>query len=113
VEVVLEHGAVVHAADGPEGAVGAVVHPWDVALLPDDAPADGGNRLRAPVGAVTPRGDRVRVRVGPLVAEVTAEAAAAAGAAPGRVATATWPVASTRLVPLAPVPNGTPPPEEG
>jgi ABC-type sulfate/molybdate transport systems ATPase subunit len=113
VEVVLEQGAVVHAADGPEGAVGAVVHPWDVALHADDGPADGGNRLRAPVGAVTPRGDRVRVRVGPLVAEVAADAAAAAGVAPGRVVTATWPTASTRLVPLAPATNGTPPPEEG
>ena len=113
VEVTLEQGAVIHAAEGPEGPVGAVVHPWDVALPAGDGPADGGNRLRAPVGGVTPRGDRVRVRVGPLVAEVAADAALAAGAEPGRVVTATWPVESTRLVPLAPATNGTPPPEEG
>ena len=61
---------------------------------------------------MTPRGDRVRVRVGPLVAEVPAAAALAAGAEPGRVVTATWPVESTRLVPLAPAANGTPPIEE-
>jgi ABC-type sulfate/molybdate transport systems ATPase subunit len=102
VEVVLEQGAVVHAAEGPEGPVGAVVHPWDVTLAAADdggAAANGRNRLRAPVGAVTPRGDRVRVRVGPLVAEVPAGAAQAAGVAPGVVVTATWAVEATRLVP--------------
>jgi len=114
VEVVLEQGAVVHAADGPEGPVGAVVHPWDVTLdAGDGRPDDGRNRLRAPVGAVTPRGDRVRVRVGPLVAEIPADAAQAADVAPGRVVTATWAPEATRLVPLAPAANGTPPPEEG
>ncbi|HMO00341.1 MAG TPA: ABC transporter ATP-binding protein [Miltoncostaeaceae bacterium] len=112
VEVVLEQGAVVHAADGPEGPVGAVVHPWDVTLAADGDPPGAGNHLRAPVGAVTPRGDRVRVRVGPLVAEIPAAAAEAAGVAPGRVVTATWAPESTRLVPLAPAANGTPPPEE-
>lgn len=116
VEVVLAQGAVVHATEGPDGAVGAIVHPWDVTLDPGGGAAgdgDGRNRLRAPVGAVTPRGDRVRVRVGPLVAEITAAAAAAAGVAPGNVVTATWAPEATRLVPLAPAANGTPPPEEG
>jgi molybdate transport system ATP-binding protein len=101
IEVVLEHGAVIHAVGGPDGPVGAVVHPWDVTLDGDDggAGANGRNRLRAPVGAVMPHGDRVRVRVGPLVAEVSPAAADAAGVAPGRIVTATWTPEATRLVP--------------
>jgi molybdate transport system ATP-binding protein len=101
IEVVLEHGAVIHAVGGPDGPVGAVVHPWDVTLDADDggAGANGRNRLRAPVGAVMPHGDRVRVRVGPLVAEVSPAAADAAGVAPGRIVTATWTPEATRLVP--------------
>jgi ABC-type sulfate/molybdate transport systems ATPase subunit len=113
VEVVLEQGAVIHAAQGPDGPVGAVVHPWDVTLDAAEGPPDGRNRLRAPVGAVTPRGDRVRVRVGPLVAEIPAEAARATGLSPGSVVTATWAPEATRLVPLAPAATGASPPGQG
>lgn len=101
VEVVLEHGAVIHAADGPDGPVGAVVHPWDVTIAADGPAAPGHNVIRAPVAAISPRGDRVRVRVGPLVAEVAAADAAGLGLAPGRVVRATFAPEATRLVPLA------------
>jgi ABC-type sulfate/molybdate transport systems ATPase subunit len=101
-EVVLEGGAAIRAPRGPEGAVGAVVHPWDVAVVAGDAVPDGHNRIRAPIASVAPDGDRVRVRVGPLVAVVEAEAAAAMGLVPGRVATAAWAPERTRLVPVSP-----------
>ncbi len=99
-EVVLEQGAVIHAAAGPDGPVGAVVHPWDVTVGADGPPAPGLNVIRAPVAAVTPRGDRVRVRVGPLVAEVGAAEVARLGLAPGRVVRASFTPEATRLVPL-------------
>jgi molybdate transport system ATP-binding protein len=106
VEVVLENGAVIHAVDGPDGPVGAVVHPWDVTVAADGPAAAGLNVIRAPVAAVTPRGDRVRVRVGPLVADVAAADAAGLGLAPGRVVRATFAPEATRLVPLAGDPPG-------
>ncbi|HSI30777.1 MAG TPA: ABC transporter ATP-binding protein, partial [Miltoncostaeaceae bacterium] len=46
-EVVLEGGAVIHAVAGPEGAVGAVVHPWDVAIDVGGALDPSLNRIRA------------------------------------------------------------------
>ena len=108
VEVVLEQGAVIHATDGPDGPVGAVVHPWDVAVGGDE-PADTGlNRIRAPIASITPDGGRVRVRIGPLIAEVDAEAARTMELAPGRVVSATFAPAATRLVPLNALENGTP-----
>jgi ABC-type sulfate/molybdate transport systems ATPase subunit len=97
-EVVLEGGAVVRAPDGPEGPVGAVVHPWDVAIVADDAVPEGHNHIRAPIASVAPDGDRVRVRVGPLVAVVDAAAASAMGLVPGGVVTAAWAPERTRLV---------------
>ncbi len=110
-EVVLEGGAVIRAVAGPEGAVGAVVHPWDVRIGPDPGPDGALNRIRAPIASVAPAGDRLRVRIGPLVAEVPAAAAGGLDLVAGRVACASFPAAATRLVPL----NGTPaaPPEGG
>lgn len=106
VEVVLDAGLVVRAAAGPTGRVGAVVHPWNVALGADgDAPA-GLNVVRAPVASLTPAGDRVRARVGPLVAEIPADRAAALGLAEGRIAVATWRPEATRLVALDDEPAG-------
>ncbi len=57
------------------------------------------NHLTAPVGSVTPMGNRVRVRVGPLVAEVTAASAERLGIAPGVVVTASFKATATRLFP--------------
>ena len=57
------------------GAAAAVVYPWDVTLArtaPDDS---AQNHVAAPVGSLSRIGNRVRVAVGPLTAEVTAESA--------------------------------------
>ncbi len=101
VEVVLAHGGVIRAVGGPGmGAVGAVVHPWEVAIATGVGAAPGHNRIDAPIAAVTPAGDRLRVRIGPLVAEIAADAAGGLDLTPGRVAGATFAIAATRLVSL-------------
>jgi ABC-type sulfate/molybdate transport systems ATPase subunit len=105
-EVVLDGGAVIRAVAGPEGAVGAVVHPWDVAVDVEGEPDPALNRIRAPIASVAPAGSSLRVRIGPLVAEVPAEDAGGLGLSPGRVASATFAPEATRLVPL----NGAGPP---
>ena len=106
-EVVLEGGGVIRAVAGPEGAVGAVVHPWDVAIDADGSGAGDPalNRIRAPIASVAPAGSTLRVRIGPLVAEVPAEGAGGLDLTAGRVASATFAPGATRLVPL----NGTAP----
>ena len=105
-EVVLEQGAVIRAVAGPEGPVGAVVHPWDVTIVAEGGQDGALNSIRAPIASVAPAGDRLRVRVGPLVAEVPAGAARGLRLEPGLLVTATFATAATRLVPL----NGAGPP---
>ena len=104
--MVLEHGGVIRAVAGPEGAVGAVVHPWDVAIDGGGAADPALNRIRAPIASVAPAGSSLRVRIGPLVAEVPAEGAGGLDLTAGRVASATFAPGATRLVPL----NGAAPP---
>ncbi len=99
--IVLEAGSVVYSTDTEEGRVGVVVHPWEisVARVP---PADSTlNHVAAPIGAMTPAGNRMRIRVGPLVAEVTAASSDRLGLAVGDVVVASFKATATRLVPLA------------
>ena len=75
-----------------------VVYPWDVALA-HDAPADSAlNHVRARSRSVAEVGNRVRVRVGPLTAEVTGASAERLGLRRGETVTATFKATATRVV---------------
>jgi molybdate transport system ATP-binding protein len=100
-EVVLDDGTIVYSAERGIGRVGVVVHPWEITLA-RSAPNDSArNHLRGPVTALFPDGDRVRVRVGQLTAEITAAAARELELAPGEVVVASFKATGARLVPLA------------
>jgi molybdate transport system ATP-binding protein len=100
-EVALEAGGLLYSTDELAGRVGAVVHPWEVSVA-REMPADSAlNHVTAPIAAIVPTGNRVRVRIGPLTAELTAASAARLGLAPGEVVVATFKATATRLVPLA------------
>ncbi len=99
-EVTLDQGGVIRALAGPDGRVGAIVHPLRVAVTREDGPAPPLNELRAPIASVAPVGDRVRLRVGPLVAELGAAEARERGLVAGAVASARFAPEETRLVPL-------------
>jgi ABC-type sulfate/molybdate transport systems ATPase subunit len=97
--VSLEGGLVVWSADQARGPVNVAVYPWDVALgstPPDDSRL---NHLHAPVLSVAPMGNRVRVRVGPVVAEITAASAERLDLRPGALVTASFKATSARLFP--------------
>jgi molybdate transport system ATP-binding protein len=99
-EVELDDGTVVYSAERGVGRVGVVVHPWEVTLA-RSAPTDSArNHLQAPIATLVPDGDRVRVRVGPLTAEITAAAARELELAPGMTVVASFKATGTRLVPL-------------
>jgi molybdate transport system ATP-binding protein len=99
-EVELDDGTLVYSAEHGVGRVGVVVHPWEITLA-RSAPTDSArNHLRAPIAAVVPDGDRVRVRVGPLTAEITAAAARELELAPGVPVVASFKATGARLVPL-------------
>jgi len=96
----LESGEEIYSADEAEGPVGVVVYPWEVVV---GAETDGGsalNAIRAEVRSVTRVGNRVRVQLGPLTAELTEASVARLDLVPGRVAVASFKATGTRLVPL-------------
>jgi molybdate transport system ATP-binding protein len=99
-EVVLDAGGVVRSTDPGDGAVGVVVQPWEVSVARAAATDSALNHIAATIGGVVPLGNRVRVTVGPVVAEITAASAERLGLAPGQPAVATFKAAGTRLVPL-------------
>jgi molybdate transport system ATP-binding protein len=100
-EVRLQDGSTIYSTDPGRGPVGVVVFPWEVTLA-RSAPADSArNHVHGRVRALTPVGNRVRVRVGPLTAEVTAASADQLALRPGEEVVATFKAAGTRLVPLA------------
>ena len=100
-EVVLTSGERLFSTDTARGEVGVVVYPWEVAIAREPAHDSALNVVRGEVGSVVELGNRVRVRVGPVTAEVTAASAARLELARGGVAYATFKATGTRLVPLA------------
>jgi molybdate transport system ATP-binding protein len=98
----LESGEELFSVDEGEGEVGVVVYPWEVSVARGHATdADSAmNVVRGQVGSLVEVANRVRVRVGPVTAEITAASAARLELADGGVAYATFKATGTRLVPL-------------
>jgi molybdate transport system ATP-binding protein len=98
----LESGEDLYSADEAVGEVGVVIYPWEVSVARAHVPdADSAlNVIRGQVGSLVEVANRVRVRVGPVTAEVTAASAARLELASGGVAYATFKATGTRLVPL-------------
>ncbi len=99
-EVVLEGGVVVLSVEHGEGPVGVVIQPWEISIA-RAAPADSAlNHLHGVITSFVPLGNRVRVRIGPLTAELTASSAERLGLVQGDLAVASFKATGTRLVPL-------------
>jgi molybdate transport system ATP-binding protein len=99
-EVVLDTGGTVWSTDPGEGRVGVAIQPWEVSLareLPGDSAV---NHVRSAIASIVPLGNRARVRVGPLVAEVTAASAERLGLEVGDVVVASFKATATRVLPL-------------
>jgi ABC-type sulfate/molybdate transport systems ATPase subunit len=99
-EVRLTTGERLFSTDAAHGEVGVVVYPWEIAIAREPAHDSALNVVRGEIGSVVELGNRVRVRVGPVTAEVTAGSAARLELARGGVAYATFKATGTRLVPL-------------
>jgi molybdate transport system ATP-binding protein len=100
-EVLLEDGTRVLSTDPGEGRVGVVVYPWEITVA-RAAPVDSAqNHLQATIATLVPVANRMRVRVGPLTAEITAASADRLALRPGDVVFASFKASGTRLVPLA------------
>ncbi|TMK90139.1 MAG: ABC transporter ATP-binding protein [Actinobacteria bacterium] len=98
-EVRLADGTALYSTDAAAGPVSVLVYPWEVSLALDP-PADSAlNHVRGPVASIVPVANRLRIRVGPLTAEVTAASAERLGIVPGRPVVASFKATATRLLP--------------
>jgi molybdate transport system ATP-binding protein len=100
-EVVLDGGGTMWSSDTLSGRVAVAVHPWEISLsraVPEDSAV---NHVRAPIASITTLGNRARVAVGPLVAEVTAASVDRLALREGEVVVATFKATAARLVPIA------------
>ena len=96
----LDDRNVIVSSDDAEGEVAAIVYPWDVTLsraLPSDS---AQNHIQGNVTSVVPVANRMRVTVGAVTAEVTAESAQRLQIREGDLLVASWKATATRLVAL-------------
>ncbi len=99
-EVLLDTGDAVFSADSAEGRVGVVVYPWDVALARESPSDSMQNHVAGTVESIVPVGNRLRVRVGGITAEITAPAAESLELREGERVVASFKATGARLVSL-------------
>jgi molybdate transport system ATP-binding protein len=97
-EVVLAGGGVVRSTDVASGEVVAVVHPWEVSIARAAGDDSSLNHIAAPIARLFPLGNRMRVTLGPLTAEITAASAERLGLHVGETAVASFKATGLRLV---------------
>jgi molybdate transport system ATP-binding protein len=102
----LDDGTVVTTTDGGYGAITLAVYPWDVTVsthVPDDSAM---NVIAGTITAITELGNRARVTIGPISAEITVDSLHRLGLEPGRHAYASFKATGTRIVASRPTTNG-------
>ena len=99
-EIVLTTGERLFSTDEADGDVGVVVYPWEISVAREPVHDSALNVVRGEIGSVVEVANRVRVRIGPITAEVTAASSTRLELARGGVAYATFKATGTRLVPL-------------
>ena len=92
-------GATVYSTDAGEGPVSLVVYPWEIALARAAHADSAVNNVEGEIRSLVSLGNRVRVRVGPLTAEVTAASAERLGLAAGQRVVASFKATGARLLP--------------
>jgi molybdate transport system ATP-binding protein len=97
-EVLLDGGATVRSAEAGEGRVGVAVYPWEIEVATEPPSGNGVNAIGGTIDGLDPEGDRVRVRVGELVAECDAAEAERLGLRRGERAYLLFAPESARLV---------------
>jgi molybdate transport system ATP-binding protein len=97
--VALDGGGVAYSVDAGEGRVALAVHPWEVSVARGETRDSAVNHVRAPVASIVRLGNRVRVRVGPVTAEITAASAERLGLREGEPAVASFKATGARLLP--------------
>jgi ABC-type sulfate/molybdate transport systems ATPase subunit len=97
-EITLDSGEIVFSADDAEGRVDVVVYPWEI-LVGHDRHVDSAlNVVEGEIRSIVQVGSRMRVRIGPVTAEVTETSLESLGLEVGGRAVASFKATGTRLV---------------
>jgi molybdate transport system ATP-binding protein len=96
--VALDVGGTAWTTEEGVGRVAVAVYPWEVSVSREPPDDSAVNHIRAPVGSIVALGNRARVRVGPLTAEVTAASVERLGLQEGDVVVASFKATATRLL---------------
>jgi molybdate transport system ATP-binding protein len=95
----LDAERVVYSADEARGRAALVVYPWDVSLARVAADDSALNHLGGEIVSLVQVGNRVRVRLPFLTAEITAASAERLGLRPGEAVVASFKATQARLLP--------------
>ena len=99
-EVALDSGGSVSTPSRARARRGRGV-PVGGLALPRGAGRLAQNHVRAPIASLVPLGNRVRVRIGPITAEVTAQSVERLGLREGEIVVASFKATGARLLPIA------------
>jgi len=94
----LDDGTLVRTSDEGEGPLTLAVYPWDITIStarPDDSAM---NVIGGRITAITELGNRARVTIGPVSAEITVDSLRRLGLESGRQAYASFKATGTRIV---------------
>jgi ABC-type sulfate/molybdate transport systems ATPase subunit len=94
----LESGDRVYSADKGSGPVGVVVYPWEVSIGHARSPDSAMNVIEGEVRSIVHVGNRIRVKIGPITAEVTEPSWEKLGLVLGGRAVVSFKATGTRLV---------------
>jgi molybdate transport system ATP-binding protein len=98
-ELALPTGELIRSTDPAEGDAVAIVYPWEVTLSRTPPNDSAQNHVAGVVASLVPVGNRIRVRVGPVTAEITADSSERLGLQVGGRAVASFKASGTRLLP--------------
>jgi ABC-type sulfate/molybdate transport systems ATPase subunit len=95
----LDSGHTILSTDLVEGEASVVIYPWDVTVSLHPVDDSMLNHLETTIDSLVTLGNRVRVRLGPVVAEVTLASVHRLGLKEGKAAVASFKATATRLIP--------------
>jgi ABC-type sulfate/molybdate transport systems ATPase subunit len=91
-------GTLVTTADDGEGDLVLAVYPWDITISTAPPNDSAMNLIGGPIRGIAELGNRVRVSIGPISAEITAESLQRLGLRVGMPAFASFKATGTRVV---------------
>ena len=94
----LVDGTVVTTADEAHGDVVLAVYPWDITISTVPPKDSAMNLISAPIRGIAELGNRIRVSIGPVSAEITADSLQRLGLQVGQPAYASFKATGTRIV---------------